>query len=192
MAHQDKRFDPKRVQVLLDPDRLAKWDPPRFLKRFGIQPGQTVLDLGSGPGFWTLPLAEIVGPAGEVWALDVSRELLDALAERKPPAHVRLLHSELPKIALPDATVDFAWIASVFHEVEPAEELAAELRRVVRPAGRVAVLEWRPDASGEGGPPREHRVGPDQVIARLQAAGFAEPKQTWQDADNFLVETISV
>ncbi len=188
MSHNDKRFDPRRQHALLNPERMAKWDPLRFLARFGILPGQTILDLGSGPGFWTLPLAESVGATGVVWALDGSQELLDALSARNPPPQVRLLHSELPQIALPDASVDLAWVAFVFHEVEPPEELSAELRRVVRADGRVAVLEWRPDAESEAGPPRAHRVRPDQVIARLQAAGFVRAGQTWQDADNFLVE----
>ncbi len=188
MAHNDKRFDPRRQHTLLNSDRLAKWDPPRFLARFGLQPGQTVLDLGSGPGFWTLPLAEIVGSTGWVWAVDGSQELLDALAARNPPPQVHLVLSELPQIALPDTSVDLAWVAFVFHEVEPPEQLTAELRRVVRADGRVAVLEWRPDAESEAGPPRAHRVRPDQVIARLQADGFVRAAQTWQDADNFLVE----
>ncbi len=188
MSHNDKRFDPKRQHALLNPERLAKWDPPRFLARVGIQPGKTVLDLGSGPGFWTLPLAESVGATGVVWAMDGSQELLDALTARNPPPHVRMLRSELPKIALPDVSVDLAWVAFVFHEVEPPEQLAAELWRVVRADGRVAVLEWRPDAESGAGPPREHRVRPNQVIESLQAAGFARAEQTWQDADNFLVE----
>ncbi|MCL4394375.1 MAG: class I SAM-dependent methyltransferase [Chloroflexi bacterium] len=190
MAHSDKRFDTHRQHVLLDSERLARWDPPRFLARFGLRAGQAVLDLGSGPGFWTLPLAEIVGETGLVWALDVSQELLDVLAARHPPPQVRLLHTELPQITLPDASIDLAWLALVFHEVEPPEQLASELLRVVRDGGLVAILDWRPDAESEAGPPRAHRVRPDQVIARLQAAGFTQAKQTWQDADNYLVQAI--
>jgi ubiquinone/menaquinone biosynthesis C-methylase UbiE len=190
LSHHDKRFDPSRQHVLLNPERLAKWDPARFLARFGLQAGQTVLDLGSGPGFWTLPLAEIVGPNGQVWALDVSQELLDALAACNPPPQVRLLLGELPKIDLPDASVNLVWLALVFHEVEPPEQLVSELLRVVRNGGRVAILDWRPDAEGEAGPPRTHRVRPDQLIVLLKAAGFAEAEQTWEDADNYLVEAV--
>jgi ubiquinone/menaquinone biosynthesis C-methylase UbiE len=146
--------------------------------------------LGSGPGFWTLPLAEIVGETGLVWALDVSQELLDALAARNPPPQVRLLHTELPQITLPDASVDLAWLALVYHEVEPPEQLVTELLRVVRGGGHVAILDWRPDAESDAGPPRAHRVRPDQVIARLQAAGFMQAVQTWQDTDYYLVEAI--
>ncbi len=189
MAHDERRFDPRRKGFLLSPEREERWDPRRFLDRFGLQPGQAVLDLGSGPGFWTLPLAQIVGPEGKVWALDVNQELLDDLAARNPPPQVELLRSDLPHIGLSDGSVDFAWAAFVFHEVESPEVFAAELRRVVKPAGRVAVLDWRPDAVDEAGPPRHHRLRPEQVVAWLQQAGFPDPSQRWQDGDNYMVET---
>lgn len=188
MAFDRRRFDPQRQHVLLDPQRQARWDPPRFLARFGLQAGQTVLDLGCSPGFWTLSLAEIIGPSRRVWALDVSQDMLNALMERQPPAQVRPLRGELPAMPLPNASVDLAWGAFVFHEITPPEDLAAELRRVMRPGGRVAVLDWRPDAESDQGPPRHHRLWPEQVIDRLRQANFAHVERTWQDADTYLVE----
>jgi ubiquinone/menaquinone biosynthesis C-methylase UbiE len=188
MSHDEKRFDPGRAQILLDPARLARWDPENFLGRFAIQPGQAVVDVGSGPGFWTLPLAKMVGPAGVVWALDGSQDLLDMLAEREPPPQVHPILAELPEIRLPSAAVDLAWAAFVYHEVPQPEVLASELRRVLKPGGTAAILEWRPDGIGEAGAPRSHRVQPAQVIAWLNAAGFAEPVQSWRDDDAYLVE----
>jgi ubiquinone/menaquinone biosynthesis C-methylase UbiE len=187
--HEHKRFDPARKGYLLSAEREARWDPRRFLARLDLQPGAVVVDLGCGPGFWTLPLAEIAGPTGRVWALDVSRELLDDLAARNPPAQVALVQSSLPQIELVGASVDLAWAAFVFHEVEPPEAFAAELRRVVKPGGRVVVLDWRPDAASESGPPRVHRFQPEQVSGWLSAAGFPSAALTWSDEDTYLVET---
>lgn len=188
MTHDNKRFDSRRMQVLTGAERWSEWDPPRFLARLGLHAGQSVVDIGSGPGFWTQPLAEIVGPKGTVWALDASQEMLDALAARNLPAQVHLLRSELPKIDLPGHTIDLAWTAFVFHEVETPEELARELHRVVMPTGRVLVLDWRPDAESEKGPPRAHRLAPMQVMAWLNTAGFTRAEQIWQDADHYLIE----
>jgi SAM-dependent methyltransferase len=176
--HDEKRFDPARKGYLVSPDREARWSPQHFLLRLGLRTGQSVVDVGSGPGFWTLPLAGIVGPAGRVWALDVSQELLDDLAARNPPSQVQPVPSVLTHIELPDAAADLAWVAFVIHEVEPPAAFSAELRRVVKPGGRVAVLNWRPAAAGQAGPPRAHRVSPEQVIAWLNLAGFAGSRQT--------------
>lgn len=185
---EERRFNPDNQGALLNAQRWERWDPPRFLARLNLQAGQTVLDLGCGPGFWTLPLAKIVGPQGTVWALDVSQEMLDALAARHPPSQVRLLRNELPAIDLPDGSIDWIWAAFLIHEVEPPEQLAAEMRRVTRPGGRVAVLEWRPDAQNNHGPPRSHRLRAEQASEYLQAAGFQEAILRWQDEEVYLIE----
>jgi SAM-dependent methyltransferase len=133
MSHHDRRFDPQKRHGLHSAEREAKWHPRSLLRSLGIQPGQTALDLGCGTGFWTLPLAELAGPAGLVWALDVSQEMLNARADIQPPPTGRLLHSELPHIDLPDGSVDWIWGAFVVHEVEP---LAGLMEQKVEEAGK--------------------------------------------------------
>ena len=165
--------------------------PLDFLGRLGIEEGQDVLDLGCGPGFWTFPLAEIVGPDGAVWALDVADEMLNALARQRPPAQVRIVQSKLPQIELPDQSVDWVWAAFVLHEVGALDALAAEVRRVVRPAGKVAVLDWRPDGESDEDPPRVHRVWPERIASAFQGAGFGAARRIWGDGDYYLIELTS-
>jgi ubiquinone/menaquinone biosynthesis C-methylase UbiE len=114
--------------------------------------------------------------------------MLEALVERKPPAQVQPLLSELPHIDLPDASVDSIWGAFVIHEVEPLDELMVEMQRVLRPGGYLAILDWRPDAAHDDGPPLAHRLASDAIIHHLQAAGFQQVSQTWQNEDAYLVE----
>ena len=151
-----------------------------------------VLELGSGPGFWTLPLAELVGPGGQVIALDASQEMLKSLIERCPPSQVSTLQGELPTIELPSASVDFIWAAFIYHEVENPEKLALEMRRVLRENGRAAVLEWRPEAHGQSGPPRHHRIPSAKVIEQLVHAGFQNASIGWLDKDAYLVEATTL
>lgn len=187
MPTDEKRYDPQKKANLVNDQRQMRWEPARFLARFNLQPGQWVLDLGCGPGFWTIPLAEIVGPSGKVFALDVSQEMLDALAERHPPSNVNLILGELPTIGLPDQSVDLIWAAFLYHEVDPSSELAAEMRRVLRPGGKVGILDWRTDGQKEDGPPLNHRKSVGTVMDDLLAAGFQHMLQNWQDADAYLI-----
>ena len=188
MTLDDRRFDHHKLHALTTPERQARWDPPRFLSRFAIRPGEAVLDLGAGPGFWTFPLADMVGDKGTVWALDVSKDMLDAIAKRNPPGQVRLLQAELPGINLPDSIIDWIWAAFVFHEVAPPEKMAGEMSRLIKDKGVVAVLDWRPDKASEGGPPPQYRLSGAQVIKYLHDAGFGSVEQTWQDEDAYLIQ----
>jgi ubiquinone/menaquinone biosynthesis C-methylase UbiE len=188
MTLDDRRFDHHRMQMLTTLERQTRWDPPRFLSRFAIRPGESVLELGSGPGFWTLPLAEMVGDKGAVWAVDVSQEMLDAIAKRNPPGQVHLLQSELPVIKLPESSFDWIWAAFVFHEVTPPEKMAGEMFRLIKDKGVVAILDWRRDSVGGSGPPPQHRLSVPQITRYLQDAGFGSVEETWQDDDTYLVQ----
>ncbi len=88
-----------------------------------------------------------------------------------------------------DASVDFIWNAFVAHEVAALDVHMREMRRV---GNRAAILDWRPDAVGESGPPRSHRLKPQVVIDALLANGFHTAVQTWQDDDTFLIEAIAM
>jgi LmbE family N-acetylglucosaminyl deacetylase len=120
-------------------------------------------------------------------ACEELQELLDALAQRDPPSQVQLIRNELPTIDLPDSSVDLSWAAFVYHEMK-SDGLAAELRRVVRPNGQVAILDWRPDGKTDSEPPAEHGVWPEQVRQALYQAGFAQVSETWRDSEAYLIE----
>jgi ubiquinone/menaquinone biosynthesis C-methylase UbiE len=188
MTENERRFNPQNRHDLISSNRQERWDPQQFLAGIGSIEGQVVLELGSGPGFWTLPLAKLVGPGGQVIALDASEEMLELLVERRPPAQVRTMLGELPTIQLPSGSVDFIWAAFIYHEVEDPEKLALEMRRVLRENGQAAILDWRAEAHGQSGPPRHHRISSAKVIEQLVQAGFQKASIGWLDQDAYLVE----
>jgi ubiquinone/menaquinone biosynthesis C-methylase UbiE len=121
------------------PRALEAW------RRAGFTVGQTILDAGCGPGYASLDLAGIVGPAGRVVAVDRSARFLDALrrsAAREQIAHVTTHLADLDVDELPDVQVDGAWVRWVFAFVRDPRAL---LRRVVarlRPGGRLVIHEY--------------------------------------------------
>ena len=183
MAH---KFKPENWQRLLGAKRRALLEPDRFLADFDIAPGATVADLGAGPGFFTLPLAKRVGPNGRVYAIDVAPEMIARLQAHSLPAYVEALLSEESRIPLPDGCVDVALLAFVLHELDNPQAFLTDVRRAMRPDGRLIVLEWvRQDE--ELGPPLGERIAPETSHAMLAkaewhlcASGLANPSNYYQ------------
>lgn len=171
----DRRFDPAKADKLEDPQR-SHWLPPgAVLARMEIEPGWTVADVGAGTGYFARPLARAVGPEGRVVALDAQPEmlarLLVELAEAGGPEGIEPVLAEADALPLAEDACDAALLANLWHELDDAVAVARELRRAVRPGGRVAILDWRP-VEPPPGPPLDHRVEPDSARDALATAGW--------------------
>jgi arsenite methyltransferase len=109
------------------------------------QPGDEVLDVGCGPGFYVVDILDVVGENGVVTGVDASAAML-AIAGRKAGdrPNVRLLEGEATKLPLGDASVDRAISVQVFEYLSDVDAALAELMRVVRPGGRVVIwdIDW--------------------------------------------------
>jgi ubiquinone/menaquinone biosynthesis C-methylase UbiE len=111
-------------------------------KRAGFGSGQTIADIGCGPGYATLDLAEIVGATGRVIAVERSRRFLDALesaAHARGLTNITTYERDLDADGLPDVQVDATWCRWVAAFVTRPRDLVAAVHRVVRPGG-VAVF----------------------------------------------------
>jgi len=110
-----------------------------FADAAGIEPGQTVLDVGCGPGALTAELVRRVG-AEHVAAVDPASQFVDAVRERLPGVDAHVGRAE--ELPFPDDRFDAALAQLVLHFVSDAEATAGEMRRVVRPGGVVAACVW--------------------------------------------------
>jgi protein-L-isoaspartate O-methyltransferase len=71
------KFDPEKLKKLDDPERLSLFDPEAVLKSFGLKPGMTVLDVGTGAGFYLPYLSKMVSDSGKVYAIDIIPEAVE-------------------------------------------------------------------------------------------------------------------
>jgi SAM-dependent methyltransferase len=154
--------------LLLNPLRKLLENPDKLLGPF-VRPDMTVLEPGCAMGFFTLPLARMVGPTGRVIAVDIQPRMLEVLSRRAGKAGL----SERIDIrrALPEGfgigdlrhSVDFAVALHVVHEIPDPGAFFDQIRQALKPGGRFLVVEPRGHVSAEAF---------KQTVAFSEHAGF--------------------
>lgn len=134
----------RQAGLLLTPLR-ARINPPRgTLEWFSIRPGQTVLELGPGPGYFTPEAARMVAPGGRVVCIDLQPGMLHLLRDRlreRQVTNAAPVAGEASRLPLADWSVDVAFLVSVLGEIPDRPAALRELRRVLRPGGTLGFLE---------------------------------------------------
>ena len=114
------------------------------LRRAALRPGEVVLDLGCGAGIDTLLAAVAVGPTGRVVGLDMTKEMLERArrhAAEMGATNVEIVEGLMEAIPLPDASVDVIVSNGVLNLSTRKSRALAEMTRVLRPGGRVAIAD---------------------------------------------------
>jgi ubiquinone/menaquinone biosynthesis C-methylase UbiE len=114
--------------------RLPRMD---ILKEVGIKPGFHVLDYGCGPGSYIIPLAELVGKSGKIYALDIhplAIQKVHDIVSKKQLANVETILSDC-ETGLLDNSLDEVLLYDVFHNLRDPEGILEELHRVLKPNG---------------------------------------------------------
>jgi len=117
-------------------------DPYKVLDAAGLEAGQRVLEVGCGPGFFTVPAAEIVGEKGHVHALDINPLAVQKVQQKIEQAGATNVEAVLADAAhtnLPDESYDLAFVFGFVNAIGGMEPIWAELYRLLRPAGTLAV-----------------------------------------------------
>lgn len=134
----------RRVEAIYStPDVVAVRSA--ILQALALQPGERVLDIGSGPGFLALQMAEAVGPTGHVTAIDISEPMLAMARARHAAggaeAPVAFQTADARSLPFPDAALDVAVATQTYEYVSDLPRAFAELYRVIRPGGRALILD---------------------------------------------------
>jgi ubiquinone/menaquinone biosynthesis C-methylase UbiE len=138
----------------------------RLLEILAPAPGERVLDLGAGTGYYALDVARAVAPGGELEAFDLQPEMLADLAARARAAEVENVGTtagDAAALPYPAASFDAVYLVTVLGEIPDQDGALREVRRVLRPGGRLVVGELAGDP---------HMVTAGALRRRAEAAGL--------------------
>ena len=117
-------------------------DPYRALNAAGLEPGQKVLEVGCGPGFFTIPAARIVGEGGSVTALDVNPLAVEHVQQKIKDADVTNAKTMLANAAQTDLlgqSFDLVLLFGLAHPIGDMKKIWTELHRLLKPEGTLSV-----------------------------------------------------
>jgi ubiquinone/menaquinone biosynthesis C-methylase UbiE len=125
-------------RMYLGPDIVAQREDT--LARLAIQPGEAVLDIGSGPGFLCQSMADAVGADGKIRGIDVSPQMVARSIARNTLPHLTYAEGDAMALAEPDASYDAVVSTQVAEYLSDVDAFCSEALRVLRPGGRLLVI----------------------------------------------------
>jgi len=151
--------------------------PKRNVAALGVSPGMSVADFGSGSGIYVLHIAEALLNSGRVFAIDVQLDLLKRVkneANRRGFKNVDVIWTDLEhpgSSKLADRTLDLVLISNLLFQLENKAAVLTEAGRVLKPAGRLAIIDWA-ESFGGLGPVKSDVVSREKALELAKENGF--------------------
>jgi ubiquinone/menaquinone biosynthesis C-methylase UbiE len=185
--HQDSKA---YIAMLDDPKRDAHQKPDEIVAALKLNKGEVIADIGAGSGYFTFRLANQVGGAGRVYAVDVSPDMIVHLNRR-----IRELNQKnvVTILCLPDdpllgdASISRFFICDTWHHIENHDHYLALLKKMLKSGGQVVMIDYKKTRTPVG-PPLEMRIGRDELVKEMERNGFRlEAEHTFLPYQYFLL-----
>lgn len=150
--------------------------PDLMLSSLNIRPGMTVADIGAGTGFNAIRMGRLVGRKGRVYATDVQREMLEHLKFNASMSGVGQVVVPVlgtqHRVNLPPNSCDLILMADTYHECTHPSSILRDIRRALKPKGRLVLVEYRLEDSLIPSIHDDHRMSINQAKLELESNGF--------------------
>ena len=160
------------------PERESEEAPSRAVEALELAPGMVVADIGAGSGYYTVRMANKVGPTGKVFATDIQVGMLSLLMRRVNSEGIKNVvpvQGAVDDPRLAPASIDLALMVDVYHELAAPQVFVRKLREALKPDGRLVLVEFRKEDPRV--PIQEaHKMSVEQVRQELGADGYAIDK----------------
>ena len=170
--HMEHKFDdPERYAKSFDDPARDKWQmPSRVIETLALKPGMKIADIGAGTGYFSMRLAKT--PGVSIYAVDVEPRMIDYLKKRAASENATNVTAVLAGAASPNLPepVDLILVVDTYHHLPNRPTYFRELRKSLKPGGRIAIVDFRKDAPD--GPPAHFRFTPQQIQDEMKQAGY--------------------
>jgi len=156
-------------------------DPKKNIEQFAFHSGMTIADLGAGSGAYSLLAARTVGDLGKVYAIDVQKELLQRIkndAIKEHLSNIEVVWGDIEKMggtSLKDDLIDGAIVSNLLFQLQHKDIFRNEVHRILKPEGRVFVIDWTDSFGGIG--PHPESVFSLVACRELFKEGFVVDKE---------------
>jgi ubiquinone/menaquinone biosynthesis C-methylase UbiE len=183
----EKKFNPKKLQKLNDPQRLTDIPPDYVWEKLNIQHPQTIVEIGAGTGFFSIAFLQ-KSTSSTIYACDLSDIMIEWIKENVSPQYPRIipLKTEEHSVPLDDGSVDLVFMINVHHELENPTRTLEEANRIAEPGGKIFIVDWKKESMSEG-PPTDIRYSPVTVKQQLMGVGFKDIAVYTDMVKHFLV-----
>jgi precorrin-6B methylase 2 len=167
---------PGGIEWLERSQRDTEEHPAAVLDALDLHPGEVVVDLGAGSGYFTFRMAPRVGETGKVLAVDVQPEMLEALRQRAAAmkvANVQVIQGTETDPHLPAGAVDLVLMVDVYHELAYPYEVMEKVRESLKPKGRVVFVEYRKEDPAVA-IKAVHKMSVRQLKKEMDAVGLVQ------------------
>lgn len=170
--HQNQKFISK--MAYLESKQREQLIPPELLiNQMPILNNHTLLDVGAGSGFFTIPMAK--STTGKVYALDPDKRMLDVIqskAKEKGLTNIEPIHETIENLNLQEQSIDFVMASLILHEVKDLNFALKKIYDTMSFGGHLLCLEYEKDDLIREGPPMSIRIQSDVLKETLSAIGY--------------------
>lgn len=186
MISNHKVFDPKKIRVLESKERRSYLNPKEIMSLLNLKPTNLVADLGCGSGVFTIPLSKKVK---KVYAIDIEQKMIDYLNQKimqNEIHNIKPLLSKGDQIPLENYSLDLLLTVNTLHEFRDLDKTLKEIYRVLKPVGKVAVVDFKKKREGFG-PPSNIRISSRKARIIFNQFHFKVLKVKYLRYDYFLL-----
>jgi ubiquinone/menaquinone biosynthesis C-methylase UbiE len=171
---ENKKFNPEFRAKLNNPARLEKLDPEKIWEFINVKNPEMILDIGAGTAFITAALARYA-PKSNIEAYDIEPVMVEEMQKNLPDySNITPCLMEENNVPVSNNYADIVWMINLFHELHKPHALLCEIKRVLKPGGKLLIIDWaKSPGACKSGPPFDHRVGEATITSQMIGADFS-------------------